>query len=133
MLEASSSQMQVELNHVSRMTGAPMWGKRRHLLDTDDLNQHEIECFLKMAALCKDERASAALAGALNRLTVANIFYENSTRTRSSFELAAHKLGANVLNLDTRTSSVSKGETIVDTTRQLVSMGVAAVVQRHNE
>lgn len=64
--------------------------------------------------------------------TVANIFYENSTRTRSSFEVAARRLGADVLNLDTKISSVTKGETLVDTARQLVAMRVSAIVQRHS-
>lgn len=64
--------------------------------------------------------------------TVANVFYENSTRTRSSFEVAARHLGADVLNLDTKVSSVTKGETIIDTAKQLVSMRVSAIVQRHH-
>lgn len=68
----------------------------------------------------------------LNGRTIAHIFYENSTRTRSSFEVAARRLGADVLNLDTKVSSVTKGETIVDTARQLVAMRVAAIVQRHS-
>jgi len=59
------------------------------------------------------------------------MFFENSTRTRCSFEIAARRLGAHVVNLDVQSSSVSKGETLVDTAHQLVSMGVDAIVQRH--
>src|SRR5439155_9340181 len=63
---------------------------------------------------------------------VANLFYENSTRTRTSFELAAKKLGATVVNLDIASSSVAKGETINDTAETLIAMGVSAIVQRHS-
>jgi aspartate carbamoyltransferase catalytic subunit len=68
----------------------------------------------------------------LEDMIVANLFYESSTRTRSSFELAARKLGASVLNLDIASSSVVKGETTSDTAQTLISMGVHAVVQRHS-
>src|SRR5262249_4418192 len=68
---------------------------------------------------------------ALSGLTVANLFYENSTRTRSSFELASKNLGMNVLNLDLGTSSVKKGETLEDTARTLLALGVNVLVQRH--
>jgi aspartate carbamoyltransferase catalytic subunit len=87
---------------------------------------------LKLATLFKKRfETDARPLDALAASTVANIFYENSTRTRSSFELAARRLGATVLNLDVETSSVTKGETIVDTAQTLVAMGVDAIVQRH--
>lgn len=113
--------------------GLASWRKRRHLLDTKDLTVDEIECLIAVAQCCKDiHRQSRAPLTLLSNKVVANLFYENSTRTRSSFELAARKLGASVLNLDIRMSSVAKGETIDDTARTLVSMGVDAVVQRHS-
>jgi aspartate carbamoyltransferase catalytic subunit len=62
---------------------------------------------------------------------VANIFFEDSTRTRSSFELAAQRLSADVINLTGKGSSVSKGETLVDTVRNIEAMGVDAMVIRH--
>lgn len=112
--------------------GADLWTKRRHLLDTADLSVQEIECLMTLAVRCKKlhETTRAPLA-VLNHKIVANLFYESSTRTRSSFELAAKKLGASVLNLDIKSSSITKGETIEDTAFTLVSMGVNAVIQRH--
>lgn len=113
--------------------GAKAWRKRRHLLDTSDLSKEEIACFLAVAEACRhnhlQEQAPLAV---LHGKTIAHVFYENSTRTRSSFEIAARRLGAEVLNLDTKVSSVTKGETLVDTARQLLWMGVAAIVQRHH-
>lgn len=67
----------------------------------------------------------------LSDKAIANIFYENSTRTRSSFTLAAQTLGAQVINLDINTSSVTKGETIFDTASTLIAMGADALIQRH--
>lgn len=113
--------------------GLEAWRKRRHLLDTKDLTVPEVEGLIALTRVCKrlHSQSKAPLQVLSNRV-VANLFYENSTRTRSSFELAARKLGASVLNLDIRMSSVAKGETIEDTARTLVSMGVDAVVQRHS-
>ncbi|HEY9712130.1 MAG TPA: aspartate carbamoyltransferase catalytic subunit [Chroococcales cyanobacterium] len=112
--------------------GIEAWSKRRHLLDTDDLTVEEIDCIMSVAAACKKlKEMSAAPLPVLEHKIVANLFYENSTRTRSSFELAARKLGATVLNLDIATSSVAKGETIEDTAATLIAMGVNAVIQRH--
>ncbi len=111
---------------------ADSWKARRHLLDTADLTKPEVECVLSLASACLDVHAEgAAPLAVLQNCAVANLFYENSTRTRSSFELAARKLGASVLNLDIGSSSVSKGESILDTAETLLSMGARAVVQRH--
>jgi len=114
------------------LPGMQRWAERRHLVDTKDLSLEEIECIMSIAAVCKrlHDMAIAPLTVLQNKI-VANLFYEDSTRTRSSFELAARKLGASVLNLDIKTSSAAKGETIEDTARTLVAMGVNAVVQRH--
>ncbi len=112
--------------------GVELWRKRRHLLDTKDLSPVELEALLKAAAICKDMVASQdGPQMLLARKTVANLFYENSTRTRSSFELAAKRLGATVINVDIASSSVAKGETIIDTGRTLTAMAVDCLVQRH--
>lgn len=114
------------------LPGLTRWAERRHIIDTKSLSLEEIECIMTVAAACKDlhDKGVAPLT-VLKHKSVANLFYENSTRTRSSFELAARKLGASVLNLDINSSSAAKGESIADTARTLVSMGVNAVVQRH--
>jgi len=70
--------------------------------------------------------------GLLHGLTIVNLFVENSTRTRSSFELAGRRLGADVLNFAAETSSVAKGETLLDTVRNIEAMHVDAVVIRHS-
>ena len=131
MPETQSTQA-AQIQTLSQSAGAALWKQRRHLLDTRDLQREEIETFLQMATLCKRNHLHEPPLTVLKGATVANVFYENSTRTRSSFEVAARRLGADVLNLDTKVSSVTKGETIVDTARQLVSMRVAAIVQRHS-
>ena len=64
--------------------------------------------------------------------TVVNMFYENSTRTRTSFELAAKYMGANVANIAAGASSVQKGETLIDTAETLNAMGTDILVMRHN-
>jgi aspartate carbamoyltransferase catalytic subunit len=114
------------------VAGMARWAERKHLLDTKDLSLEEIECIMNLGATCKKlhDQGGAPLTVLQNKV-VANLFYENSTRTRSSFELAARKLGASVLNLDIKTSSTAKGESLVDTAKTLVSMGANAIIQRH--
>lgn len=113
-------------------SGLAQWRTRRHLLDTKDLSKDELSTVLNAASICKEmmdqKEGPQAL---LPNVTIANVFYENSTRTRSSFELASKRLGATVLNLDIASSSVAKGETIADTGRTLIAMSVDALVQRH--
>ena len=100
----------------------------RHLLGIEGLSRIELESLLERAARHRaSPEAGTSLAGKL----VANLFFENSTRTRSSFEVAASSLGARVLNWNAQNSSVSKGETLVDTARNLEAMGVHALVIRH--
>lgn len=114
-------------------SGRTYWKRRRHLLDTDDLTPEEVKALVLVAAEAKQlMTAGAPPQPLLQRRTVANVFYENSTRTRSSFELAARKLSASVINLDVASSSVAKGETIIDTSKTLMSMGVNALIQRHS-
>lgn len=112
--------------------GVKLWSKRRHLLDTKDINEEELQAVLEASAICKAMVASGeGPQPVLAHRTVANLFYENSTRTRSSFELAAKRLGATVINVDIASSSVAKGETIIDTGRTLTAMAVDCLVQRH--
>ncbi|MBX9689303.1 MAG: aspartate carbamoyltransferase catalytic subunit [Candidatus Obscuribacterales bacterium] len=125
------SQKAKELSKLDGL-GVQLWRKRRHLLDTDDLSSDELTTALHAAMLCKEMMKSDGPQALLAEKTVANLFYENSTRTRSSFELAAKRLGATVINVDIASSSVAKGETIIDTGRTLTAMGVDALVQRHN-
>ena len=90
------------------------------------------EVILKLAQAFKSYWSNSTIPLEIcKQYTVANVFFENSTRTRISFELAAKRLGAQVVNLDVANSSVAKGETMLDTARTLASMGVDLLVQRH--
>ena len=100
---------------------------KKNLTHTKDLSKNEIINILKRAEIFLDEKKRNILNGKL----VINIFFENSTRTRSSFEIAAKRLGADVVNLDVSRSSTSKGETLYDTAMNLDSMGPDAIVVRH--
>lgn len=104
----------------------------RSLLAVSDLDRERIEAVL---TLTDEFRAVAARpipkVPALRGKTVANCFFEDSTRTRLSFEIAAKRLSADTVNFSAKGSSVSKGESIRDTARTLVAMGVDAIVCRH--
>lgn len=113
--------------------GAKSFRRGRHLLDTSDLAHDEVDSLIETATLAKRIiRRSKASLDLLTDKVVATVFFENSTRTRSSFDLAARTLGARVINLDISTSSVTKGETINDTAATLIAMGVDAIIQRHS-
>lgn len=106
---------------------------RSHLLSLEELSADELLCVLDTAEIFRDafdrgHRKWPLLAGK----TCVNLFFENSTRTRNSFSLAARRLGADVVDFAAATSSLSKGETVVDTARNLEAMGVEAVVVRHS-
>ena len=131
-LVASLSGKARELQKISG-PGVDSWKNRRHLLDTKDLSAEELDALVTAASICKEMiNSGEGPQPLLATRTIANLFYENSTRTRSSFELAAKRLGATVINLDIGSSSVAKGETIIDTGRTLAAMAVDAFVQRHN-
>jgi len=100
---------------------------KKHLTHTKDLSKNEIIDLFKRAELFLDEKKRDILSGKL----IINIFFENSTRTRSSFEIASKRLGADVVNLDVSRSSTSKGETLYDTAMNLDAMGPDAIVVRH--
>ncbi len=106
----------------------------RHLLTLDGLGGERIGTLLDAAQRLRPQALGGnALRHVLAGRTVCNLFFENSTRTRSSFQLAAQRLGADVLNFDIGASSVNKGESPLDTLRTLEAMGVDAFVVRHAE
>ncbi|MDP2272333.1 MAG: aspartate carbamoyltransferase catalytic subunit [Archangium sp.] len=100
----------------------------RHLLGIEGLPRAELEQLLTRAHEYREGRVGGRhLVGRV----VANVFYEASTRTRSSFEVAAASLGAHVLNWTVTGSSASKGETLVDTAKNIAALGVSIIVVRH--
>ncbi len=107
-------------------------GRLRHLLTLAGLPRENIVALLDAAeALGADAHAGTARRGVLAGRTVCTLFFEPSTRTRSSFTLAATRLGADILNFDVLVSSTKKGETALDTMRNLEAMGVDCFVVRH--
>jgi aspartate carbamoyltransferase catalytic subunit len=103
----------------------------RHLLDVDGLSRAEVETCLTLAAEMREWRERGEHPEPLRNETVGLAFYEASTRTRVSFELAARAVGANVVDLSIEGSSVAKGESLVDTLRTLERTGVGICVLRH--
>ncbi|MBN8827457.1 MAG: aspartate carbamoyltransferase catalytic subunit [Sphingobacteriia bacterium] len=103
--------------------------KPRHLISIAQLTKEDIENITNLAKEFKKNKRS----NNLKERNVATIFFEESTRTRTSFELAAHNLGAYVIHLDVGKSSVSKGETIIDTINTLNAMDIDYFVIRHNQ
>ena len=117
---------------VAELTYPSNW-KLRHLLDLESLSADEITILLDTAQQLKEltggcRRKIPLLSGK----TCANLFFENSTRTRNSFSLAAKRLGADTVEFSSSGSSVSKGETFVDTAKTIEAMGVDWVVTRHS-
>jgi aspartate carbamoyltransferase catalytic subunit len=102
---------------------------RRHLLDVDDLTAGDLEVVMARAGEMEARRRD--LPRDLAGRTLATLFAEPSTRTRVSFELAARALGADVVSLDAATSSLTKGESLVDTVRTLEALGASSLVIRH--
>ena len=106
----------------------------RHLLGIDGLSVGEIVGLLDLAEdYVALNRAVAKKQALLRGRTLINLFFEASTRTQSSFELAGKRLGADVLNMSVRTSSVSKGETLIDTATTLNAMRPDILVVRHQD
>jgi aspartate carbamoyltransferase catalytic subunit len=107
--------------------------QRKHLLGLEDLSAEEITHILDTAEGFKDvSTRSVKKVPALRGKVVVNLFFEDSTRTRMSFTLAAQRLSADVLEFSARSSSVSKGETLRDTARNIEAMGVDIIVIRHS-
>src|SRR6201996_9148997 len=105
---------------------------RKHLLGLEELSADEIRFVLDTADSFKEvSTRSVKKVPALRGRVVVNAFFEDSTRTRTSFSLAASRLSADVIDFAEKGSSVSKGETLVDTARTIEAMGVDIMVLRH--
>ena len=103
-----------------------------HLIGIKDLTKQDIELIFKTADSFKEViNRPIKKVPSLRDITIANLFFENSTRTRLSFELAEKRLSADVVNFSAASSSVKKGETLVDTVNNILSMKVDMVVMRH--
>ena len=108
--------------------------RQRHLLGIEPLAPQEITTVLDLADRYVDlNRRTVKHSDALEGMTQINMFFENSTRTQSSFELAGKRLGADVMNMSMATSSVKKGETLIDTALTLNAMHPDLLVVRHPE
>lgn len=104
----------------------------RNLLGIKDLNEKDIGLIFETADNFKEViNRPIKKVPSLRDVTVANVFFENSTRTRLSFELAQKRLSADVVNFSAASSSVSKGETLIDTVRNILAMKVDMIVMRH--
>lgn len=116
----------------SELEYVPQQWTHSHLLGLESLTAEEITLILDTA-----DRFKALVGDGRNKLkvlagtTTANLFFENSTRTRTSFGLAARRLGADVVDFSASSSSLAKGETIIDTAKTIEAMGVDCVVVRH--
>ncbi len=106
---------------------------RKDLLGLEELSREELELILSTAESFKEVSSrEIKKVPALRGKTVVNLFYEPSTRTRVSFEVAAKRLSADVINIATETSSVKKGETLIDTGRNIEALKADIIVIRHN-
>jgi len=105
---------------------------QKHLLGIKDITRQDIELIFETADNFKDViNRPIKKVPSLRDVTVANIFFENSTRTRLSFELAQKRLSADVINFSASNSSVKKGETLLDTVNNILAMKVDMIVMRH--
>ena len=104
----------------------------KHLIGIKELSAEDITLILQTAIQFKEVlQRPVKKVPSLRDVTIVNLFYENSTRTRISFELAEKRLGADSINFSASASSVSKGETLLDTVNNILSMKVDMVVMRH--
>lgn len=105
----------------------------KHLLGIKDLTREDIELIFETAEEFKDViNRPIKKVPSLRDITIANVFFENSTRTKLSFELAEKRLSADVINFSSSSSSVKKGETLLDTVNNILSMKVDMIVMRHS-
>src|SRR6187549_1445346 len=105
----------------------------KHLLGIKDLTRQDIQLILDTATQFKEVlQRPIKKVPSLRDVTIVNLFFENSTRTRISFELAEKRLSADTINFTASGSSVSKGETLLDTVNNILSMKVDMVVMRHS-
>src|SRR4051812_11095239 len=114
-----------------KTTPPPRWN-RKHLLSLEELSADEIRLILDQADAFKEvSTRSVKKVPALRGRVVVNAFFEDSTRTRTSFALAAQRLSADTIDFSEKTSSTNKGETLIDTARNIEAMGVDVMVVRH--
>ncbi|MCL2707081.1 MAG: aspartate carbamoyltransferase catalytic subunit [Dehalococcoidia bacterium] len=107
--------------------------QHRHILDIQDFSADEINLVMLTAdIMSKHMSGPIKKTGSLRGKTIVTLFYEASTRTRGSFELAAKNLGADVVNMTVQSSSVSKGESLINTLNTLESIGADMIVMRHH-
>src|SRR5512139_1478321 len=105
---------------------------KRHFLSATDLNEVEVASLLDLAdGFVALNRQTSKKLDLLKGRTLINLFFENSTRTQSSFELAGKRMGADVVNMSVKSSSVAKGETLIDTATTLNAMRPDLLVVRH--
>jgi len=106
----------------------------RHLLGIEPLSPEDITHLLDQARAFEEvcERPEIKIVPALRKRLIVNLFFENSTRTRNSFEIAEKRLSAEIINFDADTSSLSKGETLIDTALNLEAMHPDLIVMRHS-
>ncbi len=110
----------------------PATWTRRHLLDLESLSAEEINVILDSAVAFKEATSNCSQKHPiLSGRTCANLFFEPSTRTRTSFSLAARRLGADTIDFSSSGSSLSKGETFIDTAKNIEAMGIDVVIVRH--
>src|SRR6187551_2026864 len=105
---------------------------QKHLLGIKDITREDIELIFETASNFKEViNRPIKKVPSLRDVTIANLFFENSTRTKLSFELAEKRLSADVVNFAASSSSVKKGETLIDTVNNILAMKVDMVVMRH--
>ena len=117
----------------ARMTARKLTLEGRDLLGIEDLSREEIEWLLERGRFYKPmQHQSVKKLDTLRGKTIVNLFFESSTRTRTSFEIAAKRLGADTVGIQAMGSSLSKGESLVDTLNTLAAMRPDAIVMRHS-
>ena len=126
--------MSVELaDPEAKLRSTPVTWARRHLLSLEDLNRAEIETILDAAEnLVEVSQRRRKKLSTLKGKVVVNLFFEPSTRTRTSFGLAAKRLSADTMDFSPSGSSLSKGETFIDTAKNIEAMGIDVMVVRHS-
>ena len=108
--------------------------KKIHLVESKKLNKKEIECFLDVSEkYIHFNKITKKKSTLLEGRSIFNLFFENSTRTRTSFEVAAKRLGADLINVALKDSSINKGETLLDTMTTINSMSPDVLIVRHPE
>jgi aspartate carbamoyltransferase catalytic subunit len=116
----------------SQARSSPVRFRHKHLLAIADLDRFEVKSLLDRAvAFAEVSEKKVKKLDTLRGRTLINLFFENSTRTQSSFELAGKRMGADVVNMSVKSSSVAKGETLIDTAATLNAMRPDLLVVRH--